>query len=168
MELPPPIRLAQDLAPTLRGLDWGIGGSSLLWRLGLADAPRDLDLVTTAAHFPEMHRLISLKLGAASSPSHPTYRSRYFARFAPKGPIPVDLFADVQVETSNGVAEWAFQPANLGVRDNLPWMRAEDWLHLYQLFDRPAQVKALRDYLADVGSRGVDRPNTSRERTREE
>jgi len=148
MELPPPVRLAHDLAPTLRGLDWGIGGSSLLWSLGLADAPRDLDLVTTAAHFPEMHRLISLKLGEATSPSHPTYQSRYFARFAPKGPVPVDLFAEVRVETSNGVAEWAFQSANLDVRDNLPWMQAEDWLHLYQLFDRPMQVQALRDYLS--------------------
>jgi len=160
MELPPPVRLAQELAPTLRGLDWGIGGSSLLWSLGLADAPRDLDLVTTAAHFPEMHRLISLKLGEASSPSHPTYRSRYFARFAPKGPVPVDLFAEVRVETSNGVAEWAFQSANLDVRDNLPWMRAEDWLHLNQLFDRPMQVQALRDYLAN-------RPNKLVERMRE-
>ena len=160
MELPPPVRLAQELAPTLRGLDWGIGGSSLLWSLGLADAPRDLDLVTTAAHFPEMHRLISLKLGEASSPSHPTYRSRYFARFAPKGLVPVDLFADVRVETQNGVVEWAFQSVYLDVRDDLPWMRAEDWLHLYQLFDRPTQVQALRDYLAN-------RPNKLVERTRE-
>jgi hypothetical protein len=157
LEVPPPIRLAQDLAPTLRGFDWGIGGSSLLWSLGIADAPRDLDLVTTAAHFPEMHRLISLKLGETSSPSHPTYRSRYFARFAPKDLVSVDLFADVRVETAEGVAEWAFQSANLEVRDNLPWMRAEDWLHLYQLFDRPAQVKALRDYLAEVRSRSADR-----------
>ena len=157
LEVPPPIRLAQDLAPTLRGFDWGIGGSSLLWSLGIADAPRDLDLVTTAAHFPEMHRLISLKLGETSSPSHPTYRSRYFARFAPENLVSVDLFADVRVETSDGVAEWTFQPANLDVRDNLPWMRAEDWLHLYQLFDRPAQVKVLRDYLAEVRSRSADR-----------
>jgi hypothetical protein len=36
-------------------------------------------------------------------------------------------------------------------------MRAEDWLHLYQLFDRPAQVKVLRDYLAEVRSRSADR-----------
>ncbi len=149
MEVPLPVRLAQELAPTLRGLDWGIGGSSLLWKLGIADSPRDLDLVTTAAHFPEMNRLISLKLGQGSSPPHPVYRSRYFARFAPKGPVPVDLFAEVRVETPSGVAEWAFQSASWDAEDNLPWMRAEDWLHLYQLFDRPIQVKALRDYLAD-------------------
>jgi len=148
MEVPPPVRLALDLAPTLRGLDWGIGGSSLLWNLGLAEAPRDLDLVTTAAHFPEVRRLISLKLGEGSTTQHPVYRSRYFARFAPMGPVSVDLFADVRVETSSGIAEWAFDPAVLELRDGLPWMRAEDWVQLYKLFDRPMRVKALTDYLA--------------------
>jgi len=151
MELPPPLRLAQDLAPTLLGLDWGIGGSSLLWRLGLAEAPRDLDLVTTAADFPEVRRLISLKLGDGSDTPHPVYRSRYFARFAPTGPVSVDLFAEVRVERSDGILEWAFDPATLELRDGLPWMRAEDWVQLYKLFDRPMRVKALTDYLAGSG-----------------
>jgi len=151
MEVPPPVRLAQDLAPALRGLDWGIGGSSLLWNLGLADAPRDLDLVTTVAHFPEMSRLISLKLGEGSGTPHPAYRSRCFARFAPMGPVSVDLFAGVRVETSSGILEWAFDPTVLEWRDSLPWMRAVDWVQLYKLFDRPTQVKALTDYLADSG-----------------
>ena len=149
MQVPPPIRLAQDLAPSLRGLDWGIGGSSLLWNLGLADAPRDLDLVTTAEHFPEVRRLISLKLGEGADTPHPVYRSRYFARFAPLGPVSVDLFAEVRVETSSGILEWAFDPAALELRDGLPWMRAEDWVQLYKLFNRPARVKALTDYLAE-------------------
>lgn len=147
-ELPPPVLLAKELAPTLRDLDWGIGGSSLLWQLKIADAPRDLDLVTTAAHFPEMQQRISLRLGAPTSPSHPAYRSRYFARFAPHGPVPLDLFAEVRVETPRGIAEWTLDPASVNVRDGLPWMRAEDWLHLYQLFDRPHQVQALKSYLA--------------------
>jgi len=145
---PPPVRLAQDLAPTLRGLDWGIGGSSLLWKLGLSREPRDLDLVTTAAHFPEVRRLISLTLGEGSNTPHPVYRSRHFARFASAGPVAVDLFAQVRVETPRGMVEWTFDPATLELRDGLPWMRAEDWVQLYTLFDRPARVKALTDYLA--------------------
>jgi hypothetical protein len=147
MNNPPPVRLAQDLAPHLRGLDWGIGGSSLLWKLGLAEAPRDLDLVTTVAHFPEVRRIISQTLGEGSVTPHPVYRSRCFARFASMGPVPVDLFAEVRVETANGILEWAFDPARLELIDNLPWMRAEDWVQLYKLFDRPARVKALTDYL---------------------
>jgi len=147
MNIPPPVRLAQDLAPHLRGLDWGIGGSSLLWKLGVAEAPGDLDLVTTVAHFPEMRRVISQTLGEGSDTPHPVYRSRCFARFAPMGPVPVDLFAEVRVETASGTLEWAFDPARLELRDNLPWMRAEDWVQLYTLFDRPARVKALMDYL---------------------
>ena len=65
------------------------------------------------------------------------------------GPVPVDLFAEVRVETSSGFLEWAFDPAVLELRDGLPWMRAEDWVQLYQLFNRPARVKALTDYLAE-------------------
>lgn len=149
IENPPPVRLAQHLAPALRGLDWGIGGSSLLWRLGLIQMPRDLDIVTTAAHFPEVQRLISLELGAGVGSSHPTFRSRCFARFAPTGPVPVDLFAEVRVETSSGILEWTFDPTTLKWQDDLPWMRAEDWLVLYELFDRPLSVKALADYLAE-------------------
>jgi len=152
MELPPPVRLAQELAPSLRSLDWGIGGSSLLWSLGIAEAPRDLDLVTTAAHFPEMRRLISLKLGEGASVSHPAYRSRCFARFAPIGAVSVDLFAEVGVETSDGVLEWSFDPTTVELRDGLPWMRAEDWVQLYKLFGRPIQVNALTNYLASCGS----------------
>ena len=110
MEVPPPVRLAQELAPSLRELDWGIGGSSLLWNLGLAEAPRDLDLVTTAAHFPEVRRLISLKLGEGSDTPYPVYRSRYFARFAPMGQVPVDLFAEVRVETSSGILDGRLIP----------------------------------------------------------
>ena len=148
METPPAVRLAQELAPTLQGLDWGIGGSSLLWNLGLAEAPRDLDLVTTGAHFPEVRRLISLKLGEGSATPHPVYRSRHFARFAPTGAVSVDLFAEVRVETPDGTLEWVFDPGAVELRDNLPWMRAEDWVQLYKLFDRPTRVNALTDYLA--------------------
>ena len=56
---------------------------------------------------------------------------------------------EVRVETSDGVHEWAFDPATLELRDGLPWMRAEDWVQLYKLFDRPTRVKALTDYLAE-------------------
>lgn len=150
MELPPPVRLAHHLAGALRGLDWGIGGSSLLWKLGLAAEPRDLDLVTTAAHFVEVRRRISSALGEGSSVSHPTYQSRCFTRFASSGPVPVDLFADVTVRTPGGTAEWTFDPADLDVQNGLPWMLPRDWVRLYQLFDRPAKARALEDYIAGL------------------
>ena len=92
----------------------------------------------------------------------PTRRIQSIGRVASPGlrqwgPVSVDLFADVRVETSNGILEWAFDPAGLEWRDSLPWMRAVDWVQLYKLFNRPARVKALTDYLAGSGSVSTDR-----------
>jgi hypothetical protein len=47
MTSPPPLVLAHKLAPLLTDLDWGIGGSLLLYNLKLVTDPQDLDIVTT-------------------------------------------------------------------------------------------------------------------------
>lgn len=160
MDLPPPVRLAHELAPTLRGLDWGIGGSSLLWKLGLAAEPQDLDLVTTAAHFQDVQRRIAVTLGDGVSVSHPHYKSRFFTRFASHAAVAVDLFADVRVETPEGISQWSFDPTDIYLQQGLPWMLPTDWMTLYTLFDRPKQVDALQRYLARTESafRSNERP----------
>jgi len=47
MTSPPPLVLAQEVALLLPGLQWGIGGSLLLYHLKLVATPQDLDVVTT-------------------------------------------------------------------------------------------------------------------------
>jgi hypothetical protein len=49
-----------------------------------------LDLVTTAAHFPEVRRIISLKL-SEGFPRRTQSIGRDIARFAPMGQTSVDL-----------------------------------------------------------------------------
>jgi len=151
--VPQPIALARELVPLLAGLEWGIGGSVLMWSLGLETSPRDLDVVTTAEHFSDIRERISHHLGSPIEVAHPTYQSRCFARFAVEGPVPLDLFADVRVRTSRGVVCWTFDPRTVNVKDGLPWMRPADWVELYSMFDRPQRASALRDYLANMGSK---------------
>jgi len=145
---PPPLLLAQELAPSLEGLDWGIGGSLLLWKLGLESMPRDLDIMTTSAHFPSMSQRIAHLLGAGVAVPHPTYRSVHFARFAPQGPISVDLFADVRVKMRDDLIDWTFDARDVEHDLGLPWMLPGDWLELYELFNRPERATALRSFLA--------------------
>jgi hypothetical protein len=117
MIVPPPVAIAQEIAPKLSGLPWAIGGSVLMWKLGLEPAPRDLDVMTDPEHFPRVSALIAEVCGLGRAASHPRYRSGFFRRF-----------------------------------DGLPWMRAQDWLVLYQLFGRPERVKVLRLFTSGAHS----------------
>jgi len=157
MSEPGPLCLARQLAPHLAGLHWGVGGSTLLHHLGLEDAPRDLDIVTTEVDFAQViGRLghIAPWLGAATRPDHSDYASACFARFASPGGVDgpasaaVDVMAGIAVRRGDQVLRFAFRPETLRWEDGLPWMDARDWLLLYDWFGRPEREAALRRYLA--------------------
>ncbi len=148
MTIPAPITLAHSIAPLLAGLEWGIGGSVLMWTLGLEPAPRDLDVVTTVDDFDAIRDRVARRLGAPVDVPHSTYQSGCFARFAANGPVSMDLMADIRVRTPEGIIGWDFDPKSVTLRDGLPWMRPEDWVELYELFERPQRALALRRYLA--------------------
>ena len=146
MVSPPPLLLARQIAPLLDGVHWGIGGSLLLWRLGLEANPRDLDIMTTAAHFPLAYQRIGEKLGDGVRTPHPSFKSMHFAKFNADGAVSIDLFAEVRV-TNNDTTSWRFDPEGVEFWQGLPWMLPSAWLELYTLFDRPERVNALRTYL---------------------
>jgi hypothetical protein len=148
MTVPAPVTLARSIAPLLAGLEWGIGGSVLMWSLGLEPAPRDLDVVTTAECFNGIRERIARQLGPPIDVPHSTYQSGCFARFAASGPVSLDLMADIRVRTAQEIIGWRFDPKSVTFRDGLPWMRPEDWVELYELFERPQRALALRRYLA--------------------
>jgi hypothetical protein len=79
---------------------------------------------------------------------HSTYQSGRFVRFAVSEPVAMDLMADLRVRTAQGIIGWNFDPKSVTVSDGLPWMRPEDWVELYELFERPQRALALRNYLA--------------------
>ena len=132
-------------------MHWGIGGSLLLWKLGLEAKPRDLDIMTTAAHFPSVSRRIEQRLGEGVRTPHPTFHSIHFAKFTSEAAVSVDLFADVRVTKKDASLSWSFDPGAVEYWRDLPWMLPSAWLELYELFDRPERVKALRAYLAEDG-----------------
>lgn len=152
MNVPRPLALAQEIAPSLAGMHWGIGGSLLLWKLGLEAEPRDLDIMTTAEHFESVSQRIAQRLGEGVRTPHATFQSTHFARFDSAAAVSVDLFADVRVKRSDELVSWNFDPQRIEHWRGLPWMLPGDWLELYELFDRPERVKALREYLAAPGA----------------
>jgi hypothetical protein len=150
--VPGPVVLAMALAPRLGGLDWAIGGSSLLWRLGIEPAPKDLDLVTTPAHFDPLCAALTRQLGPGERPPHDRYASAHFLRFGTTAGAGVDVMAGIRVRRGNELLPWHFDPRRTQAIDGLPWMPPSDWLTLYALFDRPAQVARLQAYLSTLAT----------------
>lgn len=143
----PPLLLASELAPLLADLNWGIGGSLLLYHLKLVTDPQDLDIVTTPEEFPALTKRLFSILGPATQVDHPTYASTHFSRFTSRHGVTLDVMAGIRVRTSTGFKSWEFNPRTLITANGLPWMQAQDWLDVYELFDRPERVTLLRNYL---------------------
>lgn len=130
---------------------WGIGGSALLVQLGLLAQARDLDLVCTEQVFPVLAAVLAGNCEVLAATPHPVYRSRCFQRFRHANGLVIELMAGIAVLQSDSPAQllrdWTFRPEVLQWHSGLPWMTASQWLALYQLFDRPARVRLLSDYL---------------------
>jgi hypothetical protein len=139
--------LAQQLVPNLEGLCWAIGGSSLLYRLGLEATPADLDIVTTDEHFATVRERLSATMNEHHRTRHPSYASKHFALFRSATGVAVDVMAGIAVRTPSGLVHWPFSGSTIETGDGLPWMRAEEWLSLYELFNRPNRVEQLKTYL---------------------
>ncbi len=144
---PPPLRLAWALAPVLRGVHWGIGGSLLAWRCGLPVRPHDLDILTRVADFDAVSHRLAARLREVSVAPDPRYATRRFARFRHPGGALVDVMAGLGVHSGGRVVRWRFDPATLIRRDGLPWMRPADWVRIYDLLGRPQASARLQAYL---------------------
>lgn len=145
--VPAPLHLALSVAPLLAGYRWAIGGSLLLYRLGLEAAPKDLDLVVVSDDFDQARDRLATLLTPVATPWHPTYASARFVRFSSAQGTGLDLMADIGVLREGRRISWSFDPARIERQLGLPWMHAEDWVTLYQLFGHPAKAARLAAHL---------------------
>lgn len=150
---PPALRLAKELAVILRGLNWGIGGSLLLHRLGIEPSPKDLDVVVTPNHWDELTFRLKNKLGQPFRPHSDEFASSHFHRYENSGLSSLDVMAGIRVRDANGcMVSWEFVPTHITCDADLRWMLAKDWLEIYRLFGRHERVRQLESYFADPKS----------------
>jgi len=143
----PAFILLNQLLPSLRGYRIGVGGSLLLCELGLLHQARDLDLVCAAADFEQLTSVLNCTLRQVAVAPHPRYQSRCFACFVAADGTQLDLMADIAVLDAGEYISWSFDESQLQIRQGIPWMSAQQWLELYQLFQRPARVALLQQWL---------------------
>lgn len=79
-------------------------------------------------------------------PRHANYDSKHFALFR-SATVAVDVMAGIADRTPSGLVRWPYSGSTIETSDGLPWMRAEEWLALYALFNRPTRVEQLKIYL---------------------
>jgi len=140
----------QQLSQTLQRWQFGIGGSCLLWQLGLEPAPNDIDIVCTEQDFPAICQQLSASFTPQVTPPHPQYASTCFMRFCRDGWPDIELMAGIRVKRADTQVSWSFQPQRCHWHNGVCWMPPADWLQLYQLFDRPQRVAQLRRYLVQL------------------
>lgn len=147
----PAFNLLQQLLPALKNYRVGVGGSLLLTELGLLQQARDLDLVCVADDFDAivetLSTLVSPVLRRLTLPPHPVYQSGCFARFIDAAGTEIDLMANIKVQQAGKFTHWRFDDTQLQWRHAIPWMTAQQWLELYQLFQRPQRVALLQKFL---------------------
>lgn len=140
----------QQLCALLQPFQFGIGGSCLLWQLGLEPAPNDIDIVCTETDFTAICAVLNANFSLQPVGPHPLYASAHFCRFSRSGWPDIELMAGIAVVQQQQQTQWTFVPQRCHWQDGICWMPPADWLQLYQLFNRPQRVAQLRRYLVQL------------------
>jgi hypothetical protein len=149
-------RQLAELCTALAPYQFGIGGSCLLWQLGLDVQPHDIDIVCTAADFVVITDVLQAQgYQLQFVPPHPDYAPVHFARFTRSGSYSIDVMAGITVRQHGELTTWTFNPQRCHWQHGICWMPPADWLQLYQLFNRPQRVAQLRQYLIKIRLQSV-------------
>lgn len=140
----------QQLCVVLQPFQFGVGGSCLLWQLGLESKPNDIDIVCAQSDFALICQVLQPQFSLQVTPAHPEYASAHFASFSREGWPDIELMAGIAVKQADVVTNWQFNPQCCHWQDGICWMPPADWLQLYQLFNRPQRVAQLRRYLVQL------------------
>ncbi|MCS4309304.1 hypothetical protein M2404_003675 [Rheinheimera pacifica] len=145
----------QQLCVVLQPFQFGIGGSCLLWQLGLETEPNDIDIVCTQSDYELICQTLQPQFSLKITPAHPDYASAHFARFCRDGWPDIDVMAGIAIKRGGVITRWQFQPQRCHWQDGICWMPPADWLQLYQLFNRPQRVAQLKAYLLQLTAKSI-------------
>lgn len=129
------LRIAEVL--NSNAVDWGLGGSSMLWFHGLIDCPNDIDLLVAEHDALRTHELLSpLGMYEELQPKEP-FCTKYFTHYTIFG-AEVDVIGLLGIRHAEGVyrLDWR-RDADTRVEQlegvSVPLTPLEDWFVLYLL-----------------------------------
>ncbi|MDF2628074.1 MAG: hypothetical protein K0R39_1905 [Symbiobacteriaceae bacterium] len=148
--IPPiePLRLVVERL-TSAGIQAALGGSGLLYSLGLVEAVRDWDLTTDAA-LAEVAGALKADIPWAPSPTGDQgYATVNRINITPSG-ADIDMMIRFAVHSEGGVV--TFPTIVTGHFRGIPVGSPEVWAVAYELIGRPAKATLLHDYLRRKGA----------------
>lgn len=139
---------------------WGVGASVLLWRYGLVEAPRDIDIMVGQADAERAARLLDGLGTRVEGRGAGPFVTEHFYEFDVDG-VEVDVMGGFAVRYGGGVYRYRFDarsvPRRLAVAGHcLPFMSLEEWLALYLLMPGREQRAALIE--RHLRERGLEYP----------
>lgn len=140
------------------GVHWGIGASVLLYYRGLADHPRDIDIMIGEADVDTVASVLD-SLGTASSgdPARSLYATSRFLEYTVDG-TDVDVMAGFAIKHASGTYVFPFDDSSVAMRKQvdgvtIPFTALEDWYVLYQLMPgREAKVQLIEERMWGDGT----------------
>ncbi|GGO03692.1 hypothetical protein [Saccharibacillus kuerlensis] len=130
------------------GVDYVVGGSGMLFGLGLTDKVRDWDLMTEASENEIRMALDSLTLVDESGPSE-LYGSGCKLGIEETEPE-VEIIVGFAIRTESGICRLPALPG--GIRRGLRIASPEVWLAAYTLMGRSEKAALLEEYLQNHGA----------------
>ena len=147
----PPIEPLRQVVDRLAsaGISAALGGSGLLYSLGLVDAVRDWDL-TTDADVPAVIAALGDLPWSQSPTGDQSYATASRINVTPHG-ADIDLMVKFAVRSETGVVR--LPTIVTGQFESIPVGSPEVWAVAYQLIGRPAKADMLNVYLRQQGAR---------------
>ncbi len=124
------------------GILWAVGASLLLAQYGLADDPRDIDILVSLRDAEKAEKLLAALGQTIPCEASGRYATKHFRRFCVCG-TDVDMLSGFTVVHEEGCYEYPFD--GLSVPDfrwingtRIPLAALEDWYVVYQLIPEKA------------------------------
>jgi hypothetical protein len=135
---------------------WGVGASLMLKSYGLADAPKDIDIIVSIEDVEKTDTILQSLGERKTWEKAATYSTKYFYEYVIDG-IDIDVISGMRINFDGGCFEYPFDALSIVQHlnicgEDIPMTSLEDWYVLYQIIpDRMTKVAIIETYLKTNG-----------------
>jgi len=134
------------------GINWGLGGSAMLYLRGIQTSIADLDIIVDLSSFHMLKRMlrrIDYKLSSYDEASDSNYTSKHFIQLNLDG-VDIDIIVGFEIKTDN--THFIYPKGDDLSKESLYLDNAEvrlcdlqDWIEAYTVMGRTEKLKLIKN-----------------------